>query len=130
MGPVMLAHVNEFLCLGGTAESGLAYGLRFSYKSDYGAVGGLSGIHVQHFDALYGLDGRHNGVDNTPVAPFAIVGNTFYKLFHGFSFNASIKVGKLLEIAKEMITFDCYEKTNDPLGRNSSFLPRVKRTAV
>ena len=52
MGSVMVSHVNELLGLGRAAESGFAYGGRFSHESDDSAVGGYARIDVQYFDAL------------------------------------------------------------------------------
>jgi hypothetical protein len=52
MGPVMMAHVYEFLGFAGTAEGGLAHRFRRSHKSDYRAVCGFTGIHVKDFHAF------------------------------------------------------------------------------
>ena len=53
MRAVMLAHVDELLCLLRSAESRLDDGARFTDEGHYGAVGGLSGIHVEYLDTLH-----------------------------------------------------------------------------
>jgi hypothetical protein len=102
MGPVVLAHVYELLGFGRTAESGFAYRPGLSHKSDHRAVGGLPGIHVQDPDTFYGSNGRYNGLDDTLISSLAIVGNTFDELFHGLSFNVTLKVAINPLMAKGM----------------------------
>ena len=83
MRPVMLPHIYKFLCLGGTAEGGLAHRPGLSHKGDHRAVGGLSGVHIQHLHAFYGLNGGYNSVNHGFVPAFAVVGYTFDDFFHG-----------------------------------------------
>ena len=83
MRPVMLPHVYEFAGLGCAAEGGLTHRLRLSHKGDHGAVGGLSGVHIQHLHAFYGLNSGYNSVNHGFVPAFTVVGYTFDDFFHG-----------------------------------------------
>ena len=94
MGAVVLSHIDELLGLCGPAEGGLADRTGFSYKSDDGAVGGLSGIYIQHFDTFYGTNGLYNSLYYALIFSFAVVGNAFDELFHGFSSNYALKIAK------------------------------------
>jgi hypothetical protein len=91
----MLSHINEFLRLGGPEESGFANGPGLSYKGDHGAVGGFSGVYVQHLHAFYRSNGGYDGVNNGFVPAFTIVGYTFDELFHGLSFNVTLKIRRI-----------------------------------
>ena len=86
MRPVVFSHVDKLLRLGGSAESGLAHRGGLSHKGDYRAVGGFTGIYIQHLDAFYRLNGGDNGVNDVFIASLAVIGNTFYKLFHWSQF--------------------------------------------
>ena len=84
MCPVMLPHVNELLRLGGTAESSFQDRLRLSHKGDHRSVGGFARVYVQYLYAFYAGNSCHNGVNDTLIPSFTVVGNALYQLFHSF----------------------------------------------
>ena len=84
MCPVMLPHVNELLRLGGTAESSFQDRLRFSHEGDHRTVGGFARVYVQYLYAFYAGNSCHNGVNDTLIPSFTVVGNALYQLFHSF----------------------------------------------
>ena len=86
MRSVVFPHVDKLLRLGGTAEGSLAHRPRLTHKGNNRAVSGFSGVYVQHFHAFHRLDGGNNGVDDGFIPPFAVIGNTFYKLLHRSQF--------------------------------------------
>jgi hypothetical protein len=100
MGPVMSAHVNEFLGFGGPTEGSLAYRSRLSHEGYYRTVGGLSRVYVQYLHPFYGPDGGYNGLNHILIPSFTIIGNAFDELFHGISFIATLKVSIFLHINK------------------------------
>ena len=84
MGSVVLPHVNELLGLGSPAESGFADGLRLSHKGNHRSVGGFARVYVQYLYAFYAGNSCHNGVNDTLIPSFTVVGNALYQLFHSF----------------------------------------------
>ena len=63
MRPVVQTHIYQFLCLCCSAEGRFAYIIGCTHKGDHGAVGGLSGIHVQHLNSIYRGNCPHNTVN-------------------------------------------------------------------
>ena len=58
------AHVDELSCASHAAESGLHHGLGLADEGDDGAVGGLSGVYVEHFHAFHLFDCIYYTVDD------------------------------------------------------------------
>ena len=80
MGTMMTAHVDETACKGYSAKSRFADGFGRTDKGNNGAIGGLSGIYVEEFDAFAALDFGANGTDDVHVASLTEVWHAFYDL--------------------------------------------------
>ncbi len=79
---VVVAHVDKFGGFLHHTVGGFAHGLRLAYKSDNGAVGGGTRIHVQKFNAFNLLYLGSYLIDDVYVASFADIGNAFDYFFH------------------------------------------------
>ena len=64
MGSVVVSHVDEFLGLGCSLESGFAYCGRFAHEGYHCTVSRESGIHVEDLDTLDCGDSGHYAVDD------------------------------------------------------------------
>jgi hypothetical protein len=64
MRAVVVSHVDEFLCLGGSAERGFADRAGFAHERHDRAVRGHARVDVEHFDALDAGDGGYNAVNH------------------------------------------------------------------
>ncbi len=63
-------------------ESRLGDGLRFTGKSDHGAVGSLARVNIEQRNALDSSDSVGNVFDNLFVAALAEIGHTFNYSFY------------------------------------------------
>ena len=80
---MVLAHVDKLGRLADTPESRLGDGLRFTGKSDHGAVGSLARVNIEQRNALDSSDSVGNVFDNLFVAALAEIGHTFnYSFIH------------------------------------------------
>ncbi len=79
---VVAAHVDALLRHGAAAEGRLDHRFRRPDKGHDRAVRRLTGIDVEYADARHGRNGPDDGVDDSAVTPFAVIGYTLDEFFH------------------------------------------------
>ena len=77
MGAVVLAHIYQFLGLGGAAEGGFADGVGLADECYYCAVSGFARVDIQDLDAFHACDCGGYGIDYLAVASLAEIGDAF-----------------------------------------------------
>ena len=75
MSSVVLAHVDDLSGLAGSTECSLNDSLRLAHEGHDGAVGRLTGVHVEQLHAFHRFNVIRYLLDNAHVASLAEIGH-------------------------------------------------------